>query len=64
MGEKAVFPTKTGCLVSDFQKLLSPSKAQLKRPPPAKPGFKNVSGPIDSSRTPTGFISDFCDLLD
>lgn len=64
MGEKAVFLTKTGCPVSDFQKHLSPSKVQLKRLPPAKPGFKNMSGPTDFSRTPAGFISDFCDLLD
>jgi len=64
MGEKVVLPTKTGRLVSHFQKSISPSKAQPERPPPAKPGFKNVSGPIDFSRTPTGFISDFCDLLD
>lgn len=62
MGEKAVFPTKTGCPVSE--KLLSPSKAQLKRLPPTKPGFKNMSGPIDFSRTPTGFITELCNLLD
>lgn len=64
MGEKAVFPTKIGHAVSDFQKLLSPSKAQVKRPPPTKPGFKNMSGPIDFSRTPTGFITELCNLLD
>lgn len=49
-GEEKQYPyAKSGCPVSDFHKLVCPSKAQLKRPPLAKSSFKNAGGPTSFS---------------
>lgn len=52
MGEKAVFLTKTGCQVSDFQKLPSPLKVQLKRPLWQNPTLRIQAVPLMSAELP------------